>query len=82
MDVTKFVREIRETAMVFGATKWELYVLVVLVLIVLRLPTILKHRRELAKTRLEFKLKGKKLEAQIEAEKEKRERQARKGLGK
>ncbi|MEP3440873.1 MAG: hypothetical protein ABJN72_05285 [Sulfitobacter sp.] len=79
MDAAGILEEIRTTAEVFELTKWELYFLIVVVLVILRLPAILTHRREMAAIRADFEVKSAKLSAKLDALKEKKERRAQKG---
>lgn len=76
MDVVELLKEVRATAQVFGLTKWELYGLFIACLIVLRLPAILAHRREMHTIKTDSKVKRDRQQEKFKIAREKRDRKA------
>ncbi len=82
IDVAEILQELREWATTFGLSKYNLFLLFIGVLIFKRLPVILKHIREMRAIKLDFISKGKKLQAKIDEQKEKRRQKRNKDQGK
>ncbi|WP_371227209.1 hypothetical protein [Roseovarius sp. 2305UL8-3] len=79
MDIVEVLKEVRVLAETFSFTKWELYAVLLLVLVTLRLRTILTHVREMAVIRAESARKSKLLDAKIQRQKKKRSKRVEKG---
>lgn len=79
MFSTEWLMELRLLLKDYALTKWELLAFFLVFGLLYRLPAILKHRREMAVIKADFAVKGTKLEAKIDAEKEKRRIKSLKG---
>ena len=82
MPSSEMIAEVRRLLADYGLSKWELVALLILLAVLLRLPTILTHRREMAKIKADFAVKSASLQAKIEDTRTKRALKASKGRAK
>lgn len=79
MELRLIFVEFRGFVADLGLNKWEVLAVFCFVVLMIRLPAILTHRREIAAIQADFALKGSKLEARIEDQRAKRRSKASKG---
>jgi hypothetical protein len=65
----------------YNLSKFEFIALFIFVMVMLRVGTILKHRREMAVINADFAIKSTKLDGKLEAQRVKRKAKALKGRG-